>query len=37
MFTYLKNFMDLAKMVKKFEFWRARFGGEPELLNHQFV
>ena len=26
-FTYLKNFIDLALKIKKFEFWRARLGG----------
>ena len=29
MFTYSENFMFLAKVDKKFEFWRTRLGGTP--------
>ena len=33
-FTYLKNFVDLALKIKKFKFWRARLGG-PLIVTPQ--
>ena len=32
-FTYVKNFMCPALKVKKFEFWRFPFGGNPQFWN----
>ena len=36
MFTYLKNFVGVAQKVKKFEFCKARLGGNPNIGTPNF-